>query len=198
MKHAGMREPTFDEPCGAVPGGAIALAAAPKRLVPVLRDLDPKRVERFDVRGDGVVREVSAHHVAQPLALISHRQVSPSTKLVAKRGEPRTHSTLGGVPVEQEPTRPRLPADMREAEKVECVWLALPPISTLCRRELAEADQSRLVGVHFQSESSQTILEIGSTSSRNAFVLKTQHDVVGVPHDDHIAACTLPSPLLHP
>jgi hypothetical protein len=33
--------------------------------VPVLRDLGPKRVEPYDVRGDRVVREVSAHHVAQ-------------------------------------------------------------------------------------------------------------------------------------
>jgi len=100
MKHAGAREPPFDRPRRAGPRGAIALAAATKRRVPVLCNLDPKRVELFDVRGDGVVPEVSAHHVAQPLTLISHRQVSSSTKLVAKRGEPRSHSIHGRVPVE--------------------------------------------------------------------------------------------------
>ena len=68
-------------------------------------------------------------------------------KLVAKRGEPRTHSTHGRVPAEQETARPRLPADVREAEEVERVWLALSPIPTLLRRELAEARLSSRGGL---------------------------------------------------
>jgi hypothetical protein len=194
MKHAGVREPAFDESRCTDPGGAIALAAAPKRFVPVPRNLDPERVESFDVRGDGVVREISAHHVTQPLTLISHRQVSSATKLVANCDKSHAHSAHGGVPVEQEPARPRPSADVREAEKIERVWLSLAELPSLIRRELAEADQLRLLGVQLQAESLQTIVKIGSKSSRSAFVLETQHDVVSVPHDDHVASCGLPSP----
>ena len=138
MKHAGMREPTFGESRCADPGGVIALAAAPKRLVPLPRDLGPKRVEPFDVRGDGVIREVSAH-VTQPLALISNGQVSSTRKLVANCDE-SPHSTHGGVPVKQEPARLVFSQMCVKPRKSNVSGFPLPPTPTLLRRELTEAD----------------------------------------------------------
>src|SRR5450755_2588009 len=70
MRDAGGREPPCFEPAHPLPGHPVALAAAPKRPVPVPRDLFSECRHCVDVAGNRVVGGVPAHHAAQPLSLL--------------------------------------------------------------------------------------------------------------------------------
>ena len=68
-------QPAFVEAVHALPRQAGALAAAPKRPMPVPDRLGVKRCNRIDVAGHGVVVAVPAHHARQPLPLDGDRVV---------------------------------------------------------------------------------------------------------------------------
>jgi hypothetical protein len=62
----------------------------------------------------------------------------------------------------------------------------------------AELDQTRLVGVHLESEAFEACLEVGPEADRIGLVLEAHHEVVGVAHDDHLTAGDALPPLLYP
>ena len=59
-----------------------------------------------------------------------------------------------------------LPADVREAEKIEGLRLSLTAFLAVFGRESAELDQSRLVGVQFQVELAESFLAVPAGSAR--------------------------------
>jgi hypothetical protein len=159
--------------------------------------LGAKASQTLDIGGYSVIREIAAHDLTKPLPLHGHRQVASLVQRLAYRFERRPHSFLRGQPVEQEFPRLRLPADMRESEKVEGLRLPLPSFTTVRRGQAAEAHQPCLLGMHFQSKALQALLELSPEPDCVGLMLETQHEVVGVAHDDDLAARTL-SPLLYP
>ena len=89
-----------------------------------------------------------------------------------------------------------LPADMREAEKVECLRLPLPGASAGSRPRRPELDQPRLLGMQLQPKLREALAQLGQEPLGVRPVLKPHDEVVRIPHDDHVAVgLRLPPPL---
>src|SRR5512132_476361 len=87
---------------------------------------------------------------------------------------------------------------MREAQELERLRAPEAALCSLLGGEPPQADQARLVGVERQPEPGQTIGQVLAESLGVGLMLKPQHDVVGVPDDDHLTAGVPSAPVLSP
>jgi hypothetical protein len=87
---------------------------------------------------------------------------------------------------------------MREAEEIERLGLAETALCPLLGGVPSEADQARLIGVERQAEPDQALLQAFPEALGVGLMLKPQHDIVGVPHGDDLAAGVPRPPLLDP
>jgi hypothetical protein len=78
-----------------------------------------ERVQGVDVRGDGVIRKVSCHHLPQPFPLFCNRVMPPTLQLITDVSQRRAHAVAATVPAQQESAIAPLPADVGEPEKVK-------------------------------------------------------------------------------
>ena len=85
---------------------------------------------------------------------------------------------------------------MRESQKVERLRSVLPSLPTVPLGKPPELNEPGLVGVYFQFEVSEPLLRGVQKTLRVPLVLKTHHEVVGVPHDDCVASDLVAAPLL--
>jgi hypothetical protein len=146
-------QPASDEAPHAIPKHAAFVAAPRQRAMPEAPDLEPKENQRRLVHGHSVVADVSTHHRLQPLPHFRNGSVPAALKF-----------GFHGVQLRLQPFAYRLPqhrvhsvasllhADMRKAEKVECLRL---PFSTplpvlVCER--SKFQKSRFLGMQFQVE----------------------------------------------
>lgn len=130
-------------------------------MAPRSKNLGAEAGEATDVRGDSVVRVVSANHCFELLPLYFYRQVAMPKEVLTDQLQLCPHSFLRGAPDKQELPRPRLPANVRETEEVESFWLTLPDDFPVLRCELAEAQQASLLGVQLEAEALEALLEFG-------------------------------------
>ena len=124
MQYVGRREPPGGEAVHPLPGEAGALAAAPQRLEPVSHRLVAKGPDGLAVAGHGVVGEVPAHHACQRSALFRDGLMPALPALVFDRCQLGPHPLRDGLALQPEAPVLRLPAVVREAEKVERLGLA--------------------------------------------------------------------------
>ena len=167
-------------------------------MEPRSRDLDAETLQPLRVEGHRVVREVSAYHSAEPLSLDRYGQVASPKERLADLLQLRPQSVLHRVPKQHEPPRPRLPADVREAQEVEGFRLAMPTLATPLLGEPAEAQQPRLVRVELEPEMLEAPWQLRMEPPGVDLVLESQHDIVGVPDYVHRPSHTSCSPLLDP
>jgi hypothetical protein len=113
------RQPASSEGTHALTCYPRPLASAPKRVGPRPNNRQPESAEPYGVGWHGVVREVSTHHATQPLPLLEHRLMHPLPQFRTDLLQLRLHAFSYCPSNQQEPTPPRLPADVREAEEVE-------------------------------------------------------------------------------
>jgi len=92
----------------------------------------------------------------------------------------------------------RLSADMREAKEGERFRLPFSALFPVSGREPSELQKPRFVGMQFQAELPKPLGEFGKNLFGIRFALESNHDVVRVPHDDHIAVRLLSTPCLSP
>ena len=85
---------------------------------------------------------------------------------------------------------------MREAQKVEGLRSALPSLPTVFQGKPPELDEPGLVGVYVQFEAFEPFLYGVQEALRVPLVLKTHHEIIGVPHDDCVAFDLVAAPLL--
>lgn len=79
---------------------------------------------------------------------------------------------------------------MRESQKHESLRLPLTTLFSVSSRKAPKLDQSRLVGMQFQTELHQPLLEITQEPLGVSSVLKAQHKVVGISDNYDIAVAT--------
>ena len=126
MTDASRRQPAVDEPPHPVPGDAAVLASSRQRAMPEPADLEPEQVQRRAVHGHAVVADVSTDHRAQPRAHCGNGVVHASSEFGFHRAQLRLQPLANRLPQHREPSvAPLLPADVREAEKVERLRLPL-------------------------------------------------------------------------
>jgi len=64
--------------------------------------------------------------------------------------------------------------------------------------EPPKADQARLLGVERELEPGQALPQVPGEALGVGLMLKPQHDIIGVPHGDDLAAGVPSPPLLGP
>ena len=94
---------------------------------------------------------------------------------------------------QREPSRPGFPAHVREAEERERLGPAKAAPPAVPAGEPPELDQAGLLGVELQVEPGKTFHKVRMEPLGVRTMPKTNNDVVGETHDDHITA-SLPVP----
>ena len=92
----------------------------------------------------------------------------------------------------------RLPADVREAEKVERLRLPESLRCTMLSGGSPKLDQARLLRMQLQRESSEALAEIPKEPLSLTPMLEPNHEIIDKSHDDHVAARMSLPPLLGP
>ena len=138
---------------------------------------------------DGEVGEPAAHHASEPAAGGNDLIVQSPAEHFPDRPEPRPHPLADWLAPEDEAGAVASGAtEVGEPEEVERLRLA-ETTSSACRdRTLAELDQPRLLRVQAEPEAGEPLLEIGKEPLRILPVLEADDLVIGITHDDHLAA----------
>src|SRR5205807_6990252 len=109
-----------------------------------------------------------------------------------------SHPLLARLTLEREAPLPVLPADVREAQEVERLRLALSSPLAIPSGIPPELDQARLLGLQLQSELPHPLAQLFLEPLRVLAMLEAHDEVVRVAHDHHIAARLSPPPPLGP
>src|ERR1035441_712133 len=199
MIHAHRRKPVVDQAQHPIPRYSAVLAAARQRPMPEPAYLESERTQRVAVHGHSVVADVSTHHRPQPLACVLDGRVHSLSQLGFYRVQLRLLPLANCLPYHRKVTvAPLLPADMREAEKVERLRLPYSAPLSVSDRERSELQKPRFVGMQFQAELPKPLSKFCQELPGIRFTLEPNHDVVRVSHDDYIAMRLLATPCLSP
>ena len=93
---------------------------------------------------------------------------------------------------------PRLPAAVREAEKVEGFRFPVATPSSVPTSIPAKFDEPRFVGMQRQAEPRETLAQFGEEAFRFPSMLESHDEIIRKTDDDHIAARLRPTPSLDP
>ena len=105
---------------------------------------EPKHVQRVGVHGHPVLTDVSPDHRVQPRAYCRNGVVHASSEFGFHRGQLRLQSFANRLPYHREASvASLLPADVREAEKVERLRLPFSASAPVVSRIGAEFQQTR-------------------------------------------------------
>jgi hypothetical protein len=121
-------------------------------MQPMPAELSAEGVGGPMVAGHGVVGEMSSHHARQPPSLLEDGQMPASHELILHLLQLRPQPLRSGDALEPEAPVSPLPADVREAEKVERLRLGESPFRSVLRCIAPELDQPGLLGMQLQVE----------------------------------------------
>ena len=158
----------------------------------------PELAERRKVGGHGVVVEEASDHLRQPSPLFGDRPVHLPPQLLLDFLELGPHAVPPGFPLEQKFAPAAAAADMGEPQEIEGLRFAEPAPLAPCRSKAAELDQAGFVRMELQSELLEPRSHRIEKTASVVFILKAQHQIVGVAHDDHVAGSLAPSPAFGP
>jgi len=180
------------------PGSIIRLAPPPERAQPGAGDLMPELAECRKIGGHGVVVKEAFDHLRQPSPLFGDRPVHLPPQLLLDLLEFGPHTVVPGFPLEQKCAPAAAAADMGEPQEIEGFRFAKPAPLAVCRSEAAELDQTGFVRMELQSELLEPSSHRIEKTASVVFMLKAQHHIIGVAHDDYVAGGLVPSPALGP
>ena len=199
MVDANRRKPATDQPLHSIPAYEPGLAPSRQGAAPKPADLESERLQRRHVHGHPVVVEMPTHNRAQPARHFRDRNVHSSLKLDFHLAQLPLQSLAHRLPQNGKHPVTSLPsANVRKAEKVECLRFPFSTLLSVSSRKAAEFQQARLVGMQFQLELPKSLRHLDPEPYGIRLLLKSHHDVIGEPHDDHVAAGLLPTPGLDP
>src|SRR6267142_4582092 len=192
-------QPAVKQTVHAFPRKARLLAATPERAVPVATHMVTKRTQRRQVRRHTVITIVSRHHRPQPLANFCYGLVHSSAQFRFDRLQ------LGAFPLthrapqyREHPVASLLPADVREAKKVECLRLPLATPFSSFSSVAAKLDYARFLGMQFQFELGEPRRQFLMKPYGVRLVLKTHDEVISPSHNYYVARGFCLAPVLHP
>ncbi len=191
MGDADGREPSLRVATHPLPVEAVSLAAAPERPVPEPHDLGSEGLYLVDVAGHRVVGEMTSHHAREPASLCFEGPMASSHQQGSDLAQLRRHSLRDRLSQDQEAPVLGRRAVVREAQELERLRPAEAPLLALLGGEPPEADQARLLGIESQAKLGQALRQVSPEPLRVRAMLKPQHDIIGVPDDEHIAGACL-------
>ncbi len=199
MTDGRQRQPASDEAPHTVPEDASVLATPRQRTMPEPSHLESKKSQRRVVQGHSVIPEVSTHHRLQPLALFRDGFIHTTLKFGFHRVQLRLQPFADRLPQHRvHSVAPLLHADMREAEKVECLGLPFSASLPVVDRKRTKFQQPRFLGMQFQVELPHSFGEFRPELFGIRFALESNHDIVCESHDDDITVRSLSTPRLDP
>src|SRR5580704_5436651 len=199
MTDGSRRQPASDQAPHTIPEDLAVLAALRQRTMPEPTNSESKKHQRRFIHGHPVVADVSTHHCLQPFALFRDRFVHPSLKFGLHLIQFRLQPFAYRLPQHSvHSIASLLDADMRKAEKVECLRFPFSTPLPVVDRKRTKLQQPRFLGMQFQVELSHSLSEFRPKLIGLRFALKAHHDVVRESHDDDLAMRPLPTPCLDP
>src|SRR5258708_882088 len=193
MQDGRFREPGVCELRHPCPREPILLAATPQRAPPEVGDVMSEHVKCATVGRHRVIVEVAADHPAQPFPLRGDRPMHEPPQCLLDLLQLCPHAVRPGLPSDLEFARAGLAAYEGEAQEVEGSRPAEPAqLAALCR-VASELDQPGLLGMQRQPKLSQPLAHLVQEAPGVVFVLEADDEVVGIPHDDHVAREPVPS-----
>src|SRR5208337_3808796 len=182
----------------AVPVEAVALAALAQLSSPQAGQPVPKGPQAVEVSRYRVVVEVALHDRPEPLSRLRNRIVPTLPELLLNFLQLPPQSLGDRLPLHGKLPPPVLPADMREAQKVERFRLTFSPSFPVQLGKRPELDPARLVGMQLQPKLPQPFPEVFQETVRFRLRLETEDDIIGIAHNDHVPPGVLLTPRLHP
>jgi len=133
MRDPGTGDPSNHKRSEPRPGHPASLAPPPKRTVPAPDYLATKAFQTIQVSGDCMIVKVSLYHGPQPPPHLGYWLVPASPKLLLQLSQFGGESLADRLAFDDEPASlPGLPTDVREAQKVKCLRLALATLPPFC------------------------------------------------------------------
>src|SRR5258706_2544411 len=192
-------QPAVDKAPHAIPKDAAILATPRQRTMPEPSHLESKKSQRRVVHGHPIIPEVSTHHRLQPLALVGDGFMHAPLKLGFHRVQLRLQPFADRLPQHRvHSVAPLLHADMREAEKAECLGLPFSTPLPVVDRKRTKFQQPRFLGMQCQVELPHSLGEFRPELFGIRFALESNHDIVSESHDDDITVRSLSTPRLDP
>ena len=176
------------------PGPVRLLAAPAEQLSPEGSHPVPELLQGVAVGWYGMVPEVAADNLLEPLPLLADRLVDPPTQFLLDCLEFCLSAVAPGLPFDQEAPPPGCSADEGEAQEVEGFRLAKPVPPAVFHRVATELNQPGLLRMERQCKFPHPFAQQVEETPRIGFVLETDNEVVGVSHDDDITSGLAPSP----
>ena len=172
---------------------ALAQLGSPQPGQPVAKEPQAVEVSRYRV-----IVEVALHDRPEPLARVRDRIMPALAELLLEFPQLPPQAFADRLPLHGKLPPPVLPADMREAQKVERLRLTFPfpfPVEFGKRPELNPA---RFVRMQFQSKLPRPLPEVLQKTVGFRLGLEPEDDIIGIAHDDHVSPGVLLPPRLHP
>src|SRR6478609_2347993 len=198
MKDARRGKPVSDQLRHAFPCEPAFLAAPPERSPPEIGHIMPERRERPAISRDRIVGEVASHDLPQPFPLLWDRLMHSTQELRLNVPQLSPHAVASGLPLKLEVAAARSTTDEGEAQEREGFRLSKPAQLAIVRSKAAELNQASLVRVERQCKFPKPVMHRIKEATCVALMLKADHQIVGISHDDHVAPGLLPSPALSP
>src|SRR6266478_2301294 len=198
MKDARFGEPVVGQLSDPLPCHPVLLAAPPKRPPPEIDDMIPEGPECRTVGRHRVVLEVAGDDLFEPFRRFADRLMHSPSELLLDLREFRLHAVASAPPMDQELALAGLAADEGEAQEVEGFRLAEPAPLAVRRRMTAELDEPGFVRMERQREFRKPRAHRLEEPTCVGLMLETDHQIIGIAHDDHVAGGLAPSPALGP
>ena len=147
MEHSRLRKPALSQSEGALPGDRAFLASVAKCTPPMPKNPLAEHPQTIEVSWYRVVVEVALHHRFEPLTGLWHGIVHARAELLPDLSQLGPHALANRRASYRESPYPVLPADMREAQKLECVGLAFTSTFPVLFSKPAELDPARFIWV---------------------------------------------------
>ena len=133
------RQPADDKSMHPIPRDTTGLTTTQKSAVPESSDLDSKQMQRVVVHGHAVIAIVPSDDGSQPLAYFWDGMVHASPEFVFHLVQLRLQPFANRLPQHRKPSIASfLPADMREAEEVECFRSPFSALLSVLDRKWSE------------------------------------------------------------
>src|SRR6266481_3274480 len=199
MADAGGRKPSGKQGPHATPRQMIALTAPTQNSPPYATDREAEGTDCGAISRDAVVTHVTENNRTQVLANFGDGVVHARFKFGLHRLKLRLPPLAHRLTQHRELAHSRLPATVREAEEVKAPWR--PPITAFLSvrpRKAAELDQSRLLGVQFQTEVREPLAQLTKEPLSLDLMLEPNDKIISKTYHDDITASLLLPPSLDP
>ena len=177
---------------------AMALAAwaqlgSPQPGQPVAKEPQAVEVSRYRV-----IVEVALHDRPEPLARVRDRIMPALAELLLEFPQLPPQAFADRLPLHGKLPPPVLPADMREAQKVERLRLTFSSSFPVEFGKRPELNPARFVGMQFQPKPPHPLPEVLQKTVGFGLGLEPEDRIVGIAHHDHVSSGVLLPPRLHP